>query len=181
MALFDREGLRIVGLGVLVVGAYSLVHEQVTARISLTYFTVNHPPVFGGLQDPTLLGLIWGLVGIWGVGLPLSLLLAVAARGGRFPRLVARDLVRPLVGLLGVMVVVALLSGFIGYAGTRPKPAADYGVPQETPDARREAADRAPLNAVRASHQGSYAAGIAGGLAVCGLTFRRRLLLAVNR
>src|SRR5436190_782619 len=46
---------------------YGVVHDQVTARVCVEYFTIGHPPVFG-TDDPTLLGLGWGVIATWWVG-----------------------------------------------------------------------------------------------------------------
>ena len=33
---------------------YGIVHDQVTARVCVEYFTIGHPSILGGTQDPTL-------------------------------------------------------------------------------------------------------------------------------
>src|SRR5215475_10424584 len=81
---------------------YGIVHDQVTARICIEYFTVFHPPAFA-TQSPTLLGLGWGIIATWWVGLFLGLLLALSARAGSRPKLSAVQLVRPITKLLLVM------------------------------------------------------------------------------
>ncbi|WP_165230970.1 hypothetical protein [Aquisphaera insulae] len=43
---------------------YGILHDQVTARICLDYFTVAHPPVFA-TESPTWLGAGWGIVRVW--------------------------------------------------------------------------------------------------------------------
>jgi hypothetical protein len=50
---------------------YGILHDQVTARVCLEYFTVFHPPVFD-TTSPTLLALGWGglLPGGWGQRYP---------------------------------------------------------------------------------------------------------------
>jgi hypothetical protein len=74
---------------------YGVVHDQITARICVEYFTIGHPPVFG-TDDPTLLGLGWGVIATWWVGLILGVLLALSSRVGSWPQLSAKQLVRPL-------------------------------------------------------------------------------------
>ena len=44
-------------------------------------FTIGHPPVFA-TDDPTLLGLGWGVIASWWVGLLLGIPLALVARAG---------------------------------------------------------------------------------------------------
>jgi len=73
----------IVLLCVLAAVAYGVVHDQVTVRVCVEYFTVGHPPVFP-TDDPTLLGLGWGVLATWWVGVLLGLGLAVAAAAARW-------------------------------------------------------------------------------------------------
>jgi hypothetical protein len=50
-----KEGLKIILASVAAAIIYGIVHDQITARICIEYFTVFHPPVFL-TQSPTLLG-----------------------------------------------------------------------------------------------------------------------------
>ncbi len=59
--------------------SYGIVHDQITARICVEYFTVGHPRLTDS-DLPTVLALFWGVVATWWVGLPLGLGLAFAAR-----------------------------------------------------------------------------------------------------
>jgi len=52
--------------------AYGLVHDQVTVRVSLEYFTIGHPQLIT-TSSPTLLALFWGAAATWWVGLPRRL------------------------------------------------------------------------------------------------------------
>ena len=52
-----RQGLAIVGLCIAAAVAYGLVHDQVTVRLSLEYFTVLHPHVVD-TDSPTVLALV---------------------------------------------------------------------------------------------------------------------------
>jgi hypothetical protein len=92
---------------------YGIVHDQITARICLEYFTIGHPPVFA-TTSPTLLALGWGVIATWWVGLPLGVLLALSARLGRRPKRDARSLVAPVTHLLIAMAVCAIAAGIIG-------------------------------------------------------------------
>src|SRR5512142_351112 len=107
------EWLKII---VLVIGAaivFGIVHDQITARICVEYFTIGHPPLFP-TTSPTLLALGWGVVATWWVGLPLGLLLAAAARLGARYKLTAVQLRRPMLVLLLAMGAAAGISGAIG-------------------------------------------------------------------
>src|SRR5262249_9145692 len=144
-------------------------HDQITARICVEYFTIGHPPVFG-TDSPTLLGLGWGVLATWWIGLILGVPLAVAARAGHRPKRDARSLVRPLVRLMAVMVACALLAGMVGAILARRglvflvEPLASR-IPTE-----KHVAFLADLWA----HNASYLIGFAGGVVLIVQTWRSR-------
>jgi hypothetical protein len=93
---------------------YGVLHDQVTARICLEYFTVWHPPLVNS-QDPTVVALAWGIVATWWVGLLLGIPLAFVCRAGRRLPLSVRE-VLPLLGWLFLgMTICAVLAGVVGY------------------------------------------------------------------
>ena len=51
--------------------AYGIVHDQITARLCVEYFTVAHPPLFH-TTSPTILGICWGIAATFGVGAILA-------------------------------------------------------------------------------------------------------------
>jgi hypothetical protein len=164
------ETLKIVALAVVAAIVYGVLLDQVTARVCVEYFTVGHPPIFG-TEDPTLLGLGWGVLATWWVGVGLGLILATAARWGRSPKLTARELVPTVVVFLAVLGVLAFVFGSIGYILARSgvvrllEPLATH-VPAD-----RHAAFMADLWA----HSASYGFGFLGGLVVCVVVEIRRL------
>ncbi len=106
--------LAIVALSIAAAVVYGILHDQVTARVCVEYFTVGHTPI--GTDDPTLLGLGWGVIATWWVGVLLGVPLAVAARAGSWPRRSAGSLVRPIGILLTVLACCALAAGILGWA-----------------------------------------------------------------
>jgi hypothetical protein len=76
-----------------------ILHDQVTARVCVEYFTIGHPPLFD-TDSPTLLGLGWGIIATWWVGAVMGYALALSARAGRRPKRGVRSLVRPIFNLL---------------------------------------------------------------------------------
>src|SRR5438046_4370100 len=97
----DMQSIGIVLMCIVTAVAYGIAHDQVTARVCVEYFTVGHPPIFR-TEDPTLLGLGWGVIATWWVGVLLGVPLAIFARAGTRPKRSARSLVRPLAWLLVV-------------------------------------------------------------------------------
>src|ERR1041384_2373253 len=106
--------LKIVLLGLCAAVGYGILHDQVTARVCVEYFTVGHPRIIAS-TSPTILGFVWGVLATWWVGLPLGCLLALAARAGPWSQLRAADLRTSVMILLVVMAICAALAGFIGY------------------------------------------------------------------
>lgn len=99
-----------------VVGAvlYGIVHDQITARVCIEYFTIGHPPIIGS-QDPTLLGLAWGVLATWWVGGLLGVALAIVACQGSRPPVKSATLTRPIAWILLVMAMGSLSSGVVGW------------------------------------------------------------------
>ncbi|MFM8981040.1 MAG: hypothetical protein ACKOSS_11340 [Planctomycetia bacterium] len=165
--------LRIVLLCIAAAVAYGLVHDQVTVRVCLAYFSEFHPPLVA-THDPTLLALAWGVVATWWVGAGLGLLLALAARAGARPVLGARDLVRPVLRLLALMAGAALALGLVGaalaQAGTIWVAAPwDVRIPRE---------QHVGFLACLWAHNASYGVGFVGGAVLALRTWRRRGRLA---
>src|SRR6476620_5534822 len=112
------EALRIIGFCVLAAVTYGIAHDQVTARVCVEYFTIGHPPLIPS-ESPTLLAFAWGVVATWWVGLPLGVLLAIAARAGRWAKLSWSDVRGNVFRLLLVMAGCALVAGLAGYVLAR--------------------------------------------------------------
>jgi hypothetical protein len=154
---------------------YGILHDQVTARVCLEYFTVLHPPIFH-TKSPTLLGLAWGTYATWPVGLFLGILLAISARAGNKTKLTFTDLLPILLRLLVTMALCALAFGLLGYF-VGPMPVQESYLLRLTP------AVRAALP-VAAEHRfiadwwatiASFASGLSGGAICCVLVYRKRV------
>jgi len=116
-----REFFKIIGLTVLAAIVYGILHDQITARICIEYFTVAHPPVFGNTQSPTLLAFGWGIIATWWVGLLLGMPLAVCSRVGALPKLTARQLFKPICLILCILFTLAMLAAAVGYVCAQRK------------------------------------------------------------
>jgi hypothetical protein len=58
------ESLKIIVLCIVAAMVYGILHDQVTARVCVEYFTIGHPPIFH-TDDPTLLAFGWGVIATW--------------------------------------------------------------------------------------------------------------------
>jgi hypothetical protein len=160
----------IIGLAVFSAVVYGILHDQVTARVCVEYFTIGHPPVFD-TENPTLLAFGWGVLATWWAGLLLGVPLAVAARSGSWPPRSARSLIRPIVILLAVMASCALLAGIAGWLLANHGAVYLVGpIGQDVP-ADKHARFLADLWA----HSASYLVGFVGGSMVVFHVWRSRV------
>jgi hypothetical protein len=93
---------------------YGVLHDNVTARLCVEYFTIGHPRVIAS-ESPTALALVWGVLATWWFGAFLGLLLAIAARAGRRAKWGPRDVLRPVGVLLVGVGMASFVGGCIGY------------------------------------------------------------------
>ena len=84
-------------LGAAAMSAFGVLMDQVSARLCPEYFTVLHNPI-PGLTDPTLVGVVWRVLGAAGGGIALGYAAGLAATVGPRPALTARELIRPTLG-----------------------------------------------------------------------------------
>jgi hypothetical protein len=164
------KSLKIIALSITAAIAYGIVHDQITARICVEYFTIGHPPVFG-TDSPTLLGLGWGVIATWWAGAMIGVPFAIAARAGRSrPQKCWRDLVKPVMILLAGMAIISATAGTITYILAR---SGKIWLPE--PLASQIAVDRhAFFLADGGTHLASYAGGFIGGLILSLWTWRNR-------
>ena len=148
---------------------YGVVHDQITARVCVEYFTIGHPPVFD-TTDPTLLGFGWGIIASWWVGLLLGIPLACCARCGQRPKRSVGSLIRPLLALLMVMAAVALLAGVLGWLLARAGVVVLVGALAQAVPADRHVWFLANLWA----HSASYITALAGGIVLIVHAWRSR-------
>jgi hypothetical protein len=153
------ESLKILLLSVVAAVAYGILHDQVTARVCVEYFTIGHPPVFA-TQDPTALALGWGVIATWWMGVLLGLPLALTAAFGSRPKLTARALLKPMGVVMGCVAVLALIAGVIGYGAARMGLVRLAGPLAERVPPEKHAAFLADAWAHTASYGGGFLAGM---------------------
>lgn len=156
--------MQAVAIVVLSIGSaiiYGVLHDQITVRVCVEYFTIGHPPVFP-TESPTMLGIGWGVIATWWAGLLLGVPLAVAARARGRPKRNVRSLARPILGLLIIMAACAAVAGLVGYFLGR-----NGSVYLLEPLASRVPLDRHDrFLADLWAHSASYLVGFLGGIAV---------------
>ena len=170
----SMESLKIILLCILAAIVYGILHDQVTARVCVEYFTIGHPPVFH-TESPTLLAFGWGVIATWWMGLILSIPAVLASRVGSWPKFKAADLIRPIACLLLVMAISSLLAGIAGYFTAKAG-----GVRLFEPIASRVPVEKhVAFLADLWAHSAAYGVGFFGGLVLCAwVLFRRRRLAA---
>jgi pimeloyl-ACP methyl ester carboxylesterase len=162
-----REAMKIAGGVTLAAILYGVAQDQVTARVSLEYFTQAHAP-FVASHSPTVVGAAWGARAAAPVGLVLGLALALAARAGPPPRRDARSLRRGISAVVLGAAATAIVAGALAFHAARSE-ALRLEVPIPLDPGRQ-----ARFAAVYAATLAAYASGTLGGIALCVATWRRR-------
>ncbi|MBL8794836.1 MAG: hypothetical protein JNM56_13085 [Planctomycetia bacterium] len=164
------EAVKLLFLAIAAAVGYGILHDQVTARVCVEYFTIGHPRIIAS-EEPTILAFVWGTLATWWVGLLLGLPLVVVCRAGKRPGLTARDVRPAVVTLLALMAFTSLVAGCCGYLLSRAGAIRLQGwlaarLPLEKHD--RFLADAW-------AHAAAYGMGFLGGTAVlCWLWSKRR-------
>jgi hypothetical protein len=164
-----KERAQIVLLSVVAACSYGVIHDQITARLCIEYFTIAHPPLFH-TSSPTLLALCWGVAATAGLGAILGVVLALVSQsGGKDPYPVAQ-LARSILLLLITMGAGAFVAGIAGYElsnrGFVSIPASlAVAIPAHQHDY---------FMAVWFAHCTSYLLGLGGGALVCFRIWQRR-------
>jgi hypothetical protein len=152
---------KIILLSTVAAMGYGVVHDQITARLCVEYFTIAHPPLFH-TTSPTLLGICWGIAATFGVGIVLGVVLALVSQSEGPPSTPIPRVVRLIVCLLAVMAICASLAGLFGVELSRRS---IVGFPAFLP-AAIPASQHDRFMAVWFAHGASYLVGITGGLLV---------------
>ena len=162
-------------LGAALMSAFGVLMDQVSARLCPEYFTVLHNPI-PGLTDPTLVGLVWGVLGAAGGGVALGYGAGLAATVGARPRLTTRELVLPTtVTVVGVAAAVTMSGVSVWHnahgLGVRFDPAYGVAIPAERHGAALT---------VGCYHMVAYFAAVAGSVALCVWIGRERARRALT-
>jgi hypothetical protein len=149
-------------LGIVAEVLYGMLQDQVSVRLCKEYFTLGHPPI-PGVEDPTLLGLLWGFLGAWWGGALLGALAGFSARLGSAPKLDVRALFLPVGLLLLAQAGVTFTWGWLA-ARQVDQPGFQLGEPWLS---GIPAEQHARFYLVACMHQGTYLSAAVGGVLVC--------------
>ena len=160
---------QIILLSILAACTYGVIHDQITVRVCIEYFTVAHPPLFH-TTSPTLLALCWGAAATAGIGAVVGVLLALVSRAGApawYPLFRIRQSV---LLLLGVMAASAFIAGVVGYElSQRGFVSIPLGLARAIPTDHHHR-----FMAVWFAHGASYLVGLTGSALVCFQIWRAR-------
>ena len=164
-----KQWLAIVVLSVISCIIYGIFHDQITARICIEYFTVFHPVVIAS-QDLTAIGLVWGVLATWWVGVILGVPLATVSRVGSRPKKSVGSLIRPMAILCGCTATLASLAGLVGYIAASNGWVRLVGSLAEDIPREKHVAFLVDLWA----HNASYLGGVVGGITLMIWVWRSR-------
>jgi hypothetical protein len=164
------QWIAIVVFSILACVTYGIIHDQITARICVEYFTIGHPRIIP-TDDPTILGIMWGVVATWWFGVIMGIPLATVSRVGSLPKKTAASLLQPMAILFACCATFALLAGLLGYV------AASMGwvwlvgrIAEDVPTAKHTA-----FLVDLWAHSASYLGGFVGGIILMVWVWRSRI------
>ena len=163
------EALKILFAAIVLSIFYGICHDLVTANISIEYFTIGHPRLIES-ESPWELAVLWGVIATWWVGLILGLAIAFTARIGKRPKLKLSQILKPMLGLIGIMAGCAIIAGGIGYILAKQEVFTLVDSLAQQIDPKKH---HLYLTAGWA-HGASYLAGIIGGILLCFKLWRMR-------
>ena len=151
--------------------AYGIIHDQITARLCIEYFTIAHPPLpWLNSNSPTLVGLAWGVAATFWVGLALGFPMALASQSPPSPPVPLARLGKAILLLLATMAVAAMLFGLAGFELSRR---GILSLPEGFSDLS-PSAHYHRFMAVWFAHGASYLFGLLGGLYLIISTWNQR-------
>ena len=161
--------LRLISICTLAAMAYGILHDQITARICLEYFTIAHPPLFH-TTSTTRLAVYWGAAATAGIGLVFGALLALVSQSAGSPPSPAGQLIPRIGRLLAAMGISAWVAGCAGfYLSQRALIPFPTALAEVIPAPRH---DR--FIAVWFAHLASYLVGFTGSALLIGRVWKER-------
>lgn len=160
---------QVVIFSLLAAWVYGIVHDQITVRLAIEYFSVAHPPIFR-TTNPTLLGFCWAIAATSGIGIALGSILALVSQSDGAAPVPLSEIRRSLLRLIGMMACASLLAGAVGFYLSR----------LQMISIASKFDDLIPIHkhdrfvAVWFMHLASYIAGFGGGALLCYRVWKER-------
>lgn len=155
---------------------YGILHDMVTAHLSVEYFTIGHPKIIES-ESPVILALTWGVVATWWLALPMGALIALVNHIGKKPSLTFSEVFSLIIRLVFIMFSMALLGGLIGYFLT------ESGVIYLAShlSEKIEISKHSKFLAAGWAHVFSYISSIIGTVVLCIIIIKRRKKLDASK
>ncbi len=160
---------KVILLSIIAACGYGVVHDQITARLCIEYFTVAHPPLFH-TTSPTLLALCWGIAATAAIGAGFGIVLALVSQSGSPPPYPVSRLFQNILLLLSVMALSAFIAAVAGYQLSQRGFLSDPAGLMEAIPAHQHHRFRA----VWFAHIASYLVGLGGATVLCLRVWRQR-------
>lgn len=153
--------------------SYGILHDGISGRICLEYFTVGQSEDFLPAY-PAWFVLSHSIITTSWAGIAFGVALALAARQGSAPKLKAVFFVKPLTGLVFVVAIGAVFGGVVGWVAAIQKwHELTHELELHVPVGKREA-----YIVVWWANLMSYAGGLVGGGVLVYWTWRKRQAFA---
>jgi hypothetical protein len=168
--------------------AYGNIQDQITARVSLEYFSkgfhdenleIMRPRLNAFLKkhnSPTLYAITWGTIATSFLGALLGGVTAFACRAGPLPKLDAKDLIKPVIAVMGVMGLATLIGGIKGYYKAKNDPYPfqyeNYRLKEPFPKDKE-----LRYRAIASAHRASYSSAFYSSLLLLGWIVAKRFML----
>lgn len=159
---------KVILFSVLAACCYEVLHDQITVRLCIEYFTVAHAPLFH-TTSPTLLALCWGVAATVAIGAGFGVVLALVSQSGTQPPYPFSRLVRAILLLLAAMALSAFTAAMTDYLLSQR---GILSIPADFAEAI-PAHQHHRFMAVWFAHCASYAAGLGGGAFLCLRVWRK--------
>ncbi len=107
----EMQAITLTIMGLIVLGG--LLHDQIAVRLSPAYYDIGHFPI-NGVENKTLLALIWGFLGTWWFGAIIGIILSYVCFSGSRPVYPYKQLLVP---ILKVLITIECMSWFMAGVG----------------------------------------------------------------
>ncbi|MDG1476562.1 MAG: hypothetical protein P8Q14_05410 [Vicingaceae bacterium] len=163
------EILKIIFAAVILSIIYGIIHDLITANISIEYFTIGHPKIIES-DSPLTLALLWGVIATWWVGLILGVCISFSARYGKHPKIDLKVIIPLMIKLLLIMGTTAIFAGIIGLVSSN----LGFIYLNDKLSSQINESRHHLFLIAGWTHSASYLTGFIGGVVICVKIWKRR-------